>query len=1026
MKKLLYLLFISFYSHALWSQEIVITDDDLQGNETYNWTKDNTYLLDGLVYLEEGGVLNIEAGTVIRGQQFPNVDDVTALIISRGAQLNAIGTVDEPIIFTAEDDDLSRTQDIRYRDRGLWGGILILGKAPIIEKFETVDVIKGLEGVAEARYGGDDIADNSGTLEYVSIRHAGAGLSPNDLISGLTLAGVGNGTRLNHIEIFASAHGGLDILGGTAELKYIVSVINADNSFEYSHGWQGKGQFWFGINSRTTGDIGGAFKGGESLDPDIFSQPTISNATFLGSGCETNDPEDRLNSKGLEWKGNTGGVFMNNIIGGFKKAIEVEDFAVGVDARQRMEAGDLVIANNIFGQFCEGEEVNGTANGIIYIAGDAEDPTAQFLVDAFESGSNSYENLDISCINRRPRRSLNPLLLPNSRALVFGQPIDDPFFDAVSYIGAFDHSNNWMLDWTALDAYHFLGSCQVVSGQVVIDENGNCLADTLEQGFEGLIVALQGEQDTFYTQTDASGGFSSQIDTGIYNVHLTLPNTYWELCENDYTLTVTDTTSAIVSPFVISERIACPFLEVDVATPFLRRCFDNTYQISFCNTGTAAVLDAEVQLMLDPFFTFISSSIGPSSQEGLMFTFPIGDLAVGACGRFSVTINLSCDALLGQSHCVEANIFPLSNCETLPPSARLKVSGECVDEAIEFTVENIGEIDMSAPSQLIVIEDDVMFLTRDFQLEATTSESVMVIPSGRTIRIEAPRVPSDPSKGYISKTIEGCGENGEESFSTGFVNQFPLDEAAAHESVDCQENRGSFDPNDKQGFPVGYKAAKNIRPGTTIEYQVRFQNTGSDTAFTVLIYDTLSPNLDIGSIRTGASSHPYKWTLHDNILQFQFSDILLPDSTTNEAASHGFVKFKINPKLGIPLKSTIFNNAGIYFDFNEPVITNSTFHTIDLDFIEIPSVNSTQEGDEPLPYRFYPSPLKSSALLDLQDYFVQEGLFSVFNAQGQLLRQEPFTGNKFEFQRNHLSDGYYFFKVEDQGQTIITGKIIMH
>lgn len=1026
MKKLLYLLFISFYSHLLWSQEIVITNADLQGNETYNWTKDNIYVLDGLVYLEEGGILNIEPGTVIQGMTFPSEDDVSVLIISRGASINAMGTIDEPIIFTAEGDDLSRTNDIKYDRRGLWGGLIILGKAPIIKLTQTEAVIKGMEGVEDALYGGEDITDNSGALHYVSIRHAGAGLSLNDPISSLTLAGVGRNTSLHHIEVFASGDGGVAILGGAAELKHVVSVLNADNAFEYNHGWQGKGQFWFGINPRKTGDIGGAFKGGESIDPDIFSQPMISNATFLGSGCETNDPEDRLNSKGLEFRGNTGGVFVNNIIDGFKKAIEVQDFMAGVDARQRLEAGDLIIANNLFGEFCEGEELNATANGIIYIAGDAEDPAAQFLIDAFENEGNSFQELDLSCINRRPRRALNPLLLPNSRALAFGQPIDDLFFDAVSYIGAFDHSNNWMLDWTALDDYHFLGSCQVLSGQVVIDENGNCLADTLEQAFEGLIVAFQGEQDTFYTQTDASGRFSSQIDTGTYNVHLSLPNTYWDLCGNDYTLTVSDTTSAIVSPFVIQERIACPFLEIDVATPLLRRCFDNTYQISFCNTGTAVALDAEVQLMLDPFFTLISSSISPSSQEGLMLTFPIGDLAIGACGRFSVTINLSCDAVLGQSHCVEANIFPLSNCETPSPAARLKVSGECIDEAIEFTVENIGEIEMSAPSQLIVIEDDVMFLTREFQLAATASESVMVIPSGKTIRIEAPKVPSDPSQGYISKTIEGCGDYGDGDFSTGFVNQFPLDEAAAHESIDCQENRGSFDPNDKQGFPVGYKAAKNIRPGTTIEYQVRFQNTGTDTAFTVLIYDTLSSNLDIGSIRPGASSHSYSWTLHENILQFQFNDILLPDSTTNEAASHGFVKFKITPKLGIPLKSTIFNKAGIYFDFNEPVITNSTLHTIDLDFIEISSVSSTQEGDESLQYRFYPSPLKSSALLDLHDYFVQEGLFSVFNSQGQLLRQEPFTGNKFEFQRKHLSDGHYFFKVEDQGQTIITGTMIMH
>ena len=97
MNKLLYLLTLSFYSFFLSGQEIVITDGDLLGDTVYNWTKDNTYLLDGLVFLERGGVLNIEAGTVIRGMQSPSEDDVSLLIIAQGAQINAIGTVEEPI-----------------------------------------------------------------------------------------------------------------------------------------------------------------------------------------------------------------------------------------------------------------------------------------------------------------------------------------------------------------------------------------------------------------------------------------------------------------------------------------------------------------------------------------------------------------------------------------------------------------------------------------------------------------------------------------------------------------------------------------------------------------------------------------------------------------------------------------------------------------------------------------------------------------------------------------------------------------
>ena len=120
------------FSLALSAQTIVVVKDDDLGTDTVNWTKDNEYHLDGYVILENGGVLNIEAGTVIKGLASPTTGDISsALIIARGAKIYARGTADEPIIFTAEFDNVADPSDLTKNDRGLWGGVLLLGSGVV-------------------------------------------------------------------------------------------------------------------------------------------------------------------------------------------------------------------------------------------------------------------------------------------------------------------------------------------------------------------------------------------------------------------------------------------------------------------------------------------------------------------------------------------------------------------------------------------------------------------------------------------------------------------------------------------------------------------------------------------------------------------------------------------------------------------------------------------------------------------------------------------------------------------------------
>jgi uncharacterized repeat protein (TIGR01451 family) len=164
---------------------------------------------------------------------------------------------------------------------------------------------------------------------------------------------------------------------------------------------------------------------------------------------------------------------------------------------------------------------------------------------------------------------------------------------------------------------------------------------------------------------------------------------------------------------------------------------------------------------------------------------------------------------------------------------------------------------------------------------------------------------------------------------------------------------------------MGFTANHIIAPGTALEYLIRFQNTGTDTAFVVTISDTLSQYLNPETFEMGAASHPYQLSMQTSAngktaLRWQFNHINLPDSNTNLLASQGFIQFRISPKDSLPLGTTVFNDAAIYFDFNPPIITNQTLITYD----NISFTDSTLIGAVNIipnkPALIYPSNLSSN------------------------------------------------------------------
>ena len=140
---------------------------------------------------------------------------------------------------------------------------------------------------------------------------------------------------------------------------------------------------------------------------------------------------------------------------------------------------------------------------------------------------------------------------------------------------------------------------------------------------------------------------------------------------------------------------------------------------------------------------------------------------------------------------------------------------------------------------------------------------------------------------------------------------------------------GSYDPNDKSVEPAGPVTPDAVANGQSLTYTVRFQNTGTFPAEFVRITDTLSSGLDLSTLRVLATSHPMEWSLEDNVVKFYFADIQLPDSTSDEPGSHGFVKFSLLMRPELQKGDAVENFADIYFDFNTPVRTNTVQTRID-------------------------------------------------------------------------------------------------
>ncbi len=401
--------------------------DNGGGTGTVTWTKDKEYILEGFVFVNDGQVLTIEAGTVIRFKA-GQAENASALVVSRGGKIIANGTADEPIIFTSEDDDLSGS--VANSERGLWGGLIILGNAPInIQGGEAS--VEGIP-IAEPRgiYGGVDEKDNSGVLKYVSIRHGGTNIGDGNEINGLTLGGVGSKTEIDYVEVISNEDDGVEIFGGTVNLKHVVVSGCGDDAFDYDLGWSGNGQFLLGVQSNYLGD--NLIEAGGGVNPVNglpYSLPEIFNATLIGNG---NSSEGAV----MTFQNNAGGTLANSVVLNKSKGVLIEVTDAQNDCYSQWKLGNLGINNNVFYGVASSTPESVFRLTGIYSAGQENEWANNFKVSANDI-TNPKMNYEAG--NYVPETKIQDDL--------YDYP--ESWFQIVNFKGALGESN-WIEGWTLL------------------------------------------------------------------------------------------------------------------------------------------------------------------------------------------------------------------------------------------------------------------------------------------------------------------------------------------------------------------------------------------------------------------------------------------------------------------------------------------------------------------------------------------------------------------------------------------------
>jgi len=534
--------------------------------------------------------------------------------------------------------------------------------------------------------------------------------------------------------------------------------------------------------------------------------------------------------------------------------------------------------------------------------------------------------------------------------------------------------------FSVADTFHVECIKSSLSGKVYYDSIENCFLNTLEVGLSQWKVNAEGSNGFFTTFTDGNGDYNFVLPEGDYNIEVIPPSTLWNPCinQNNVVVNIPNDSSKVSWDIGVQADTICSIPVVELELARFRRCRLTHIHVIYSNEGTKDMLDAEVVIELPDEITFIKSVLPSRDLGNNVYAITVGDLKAGKKRTERIEVRISCnDVQTGQSLCVTANLGPQDSCQTNNSSSLIETSAECRNDSVILTIENLGE-DMEMQQNYWIVEEDLIMFMKRFKLNNGEKVSEKYLADGSTYFIIAE---NERSRNYekVISGIEGCIEIDSTSYTTGMLAQFKFNSLTKTSTTKCLVVTGPYDPNDKTSSPLGLGDKKEIFRDQVIDYKIRFQNTGNDTAFTVIIRDTLDPHLDVKTIQFNSSSHDVKFHLENNVLTCHFFNIMLPDSNVNFLASNGYVSFSIKPVDNLRGGTQILNDADIYFDFEDPILTNISLLQI---FGEI-TTSQDRLTTESWDIKMHPNPVVDKIHINNNYKNID---FGIINVHGQIVK----------------------------------------
>jgi uncharacterized repeat protein (TIGR01451 family) len=355
------------------------------------------------------------------------------------------------------------------------------------------------------------------------------------------------------------------------------------------------------------------------------------------------------------------------------------------------------------------------------------------------------------------------------------------------------------------------------------------------------------------------------------------------------------------------------------------------------------------------------------------------------------------------------------------------------NDTVEFTLKNIGLRDQKDWGHSIIYVDELILKTDSFKLTVGNSRVFKYkLDTNKVFTAEVFNSNFHPVTPILIRHNDLCANKRPMIPSNPALNFSRHDEAKEYEEA-CTIVRGSYDPNMKSVLPVGMFSQHYTATGTELKYRLDFQNTGTDTAFRVVLVDTLSADLDMASFVPGASSHSYRVEFGGRAVKFIFDPIALVDSFKNEPLSHGYVCFKIKHKKGIAPKTKIENFVDIYFDYNAPVRTNTVFNTIfDTIQIYVPKAADTTKGKDSTSsiqgvnqtsIIVFPNPTTDKFFIQMSEP-VKNLAIEIYDMQGRLTKSLSSTNSQtLEVTAEGMIKGIYHIRVLSGEKLVVVKKI---